>query len=821
MRRLLLILTTILIFPLGISAQRIFGYVADNEGVLLPGASVILGGSSQATASNHEGAFSIKAKPGKCRIVISYVGFENHDETIIIEDGDYNMGTIKLTPLVIMADEVIVEATRPQEKTPMTSNTVDDKYLNSRNIVQDIPTMLNLTPSLVATSEGGYGVGATALRIRGTDASRINITLNNIPLNDAESQSVFWSNMPDIASSVNSITITRGVGGSTNGSSSFGASINILTGRKTAKPYAELNLMGGSFNTFKADILAGTGVMKSGFSFDIRLSKLNSDGYIENGFSDHKSVMLTATWRQKSAIWKANVLYGKQRTGITWWGCPQEYLETNRTYNPAGEYFDDDGNRKYYQDESDNYTQTHIQLSYTNIISEKLNFNVGLNYTRGDGYYEEYKIDKKFSEYGLPNIMIPVVYTTSDTTYTTYYNITNTDAIHRKIMANNMFCGIISANYRYNKLAISCGASYNKYLGNHFGNIIWLEYSEGTDKDYEWYRNKSDKNDFNVFVKAEYSLFKNFAIYGDLQYRSITYKLKGQDSDIMPSGLMKVLNEDLDYGFFNPKVGFFYNITDKMNVYFSTAVAHREPTRANIKDAAGDPLNTPQPERLTDFELGYKYGNRIFAGNLNLYYMKYKDQLVPTGEKSSSGFDIMTNVADSYRMGMEVCASVKPVKRLTIDGNVTWSKNKIKEFVFWATTYDDKGEYLQCYTKTNTDLAYSPSVIAAGTITYNIFASFNISFVTKYVGKQYFDNTSSQERMLKGYCVNNLNIDYTIITKHINEIKIKFQVNNLFNIKYCSDAYGGSWYEYGIEKTWAYLFPQAGINFMGGVTLSF
>ncbi len=821
MRRLVLFAIAI-VFVAQSMAQSISGKVADNNGNTLPNASVIIGGSAQGTVTDSDGSFSIKCSAGKIRLVISYLGYETYDEIHTVGKGDNNLGTITLNPKSYMGNEVVVEATRANSRTPMTYETYDVKFLEKNNVLQDIPAMLELTPSFVSTSEGGFGVGATSFRIRGTDPTRVNITMNGIQINDAESQSVFWNNMPDLASSINSLQITRGVGSSTNGTSAFGATMNLLTGSNSQKPYGELTVMGGNFNTIKASITAGTGIMKNGFAIDLRMSKIRSDGYIEGGNVNNNAVMLNAEWHGKNNLLRANILYGKQKTGITWEGCPADMLETNRRYNPAGEYYDANGNRQYYKDQSDNYQQTHVQVLYSHTVKSNLNLNIGLHYTRGDGYYEEYKNDKSFSEYGLPNVVIPNVVVIGDSTFTTSTTIEKTDLIRRKMMSNDFYGGTISAVYKMGKFTNTFGGSGSNYSGQHYGNLLWMQYAGDIGKDYEWYRNKGNKVDFNFYNKIEYAVLKNLSLYADFQHKRIYYKLKGLDSDLMPDGTLKVLNEDLDYKFFNPKGGIFYEISDKMNLYASVALSHKEPTRANIKDAVGDPLKSPKAERLLDYELGYKFNSKIFTGNLNLYYMDYKDQIVPTGEISSTGYEIMTNVADSYRAGIEVAAAVRPHRKITIEANATFSRNKIKNFSYWALTYDENwNEKLEEYHLAESDIAYSPNIIAAGSFNYNIFGNFNVCYTTKYVGKQYFDNTSSEDRSLKAYWVNNLSFDYAIITKYVKEIRFKLQVNNLFNLKYCNNAYGGVWYEQGTEKTWAYYFPQAGITFMGGVSLSF
>ncbi len=389
------------------TAQKISGRVIDTDGNPLTGASVIIKNSFIGTSTDQNGRFSLKTKNGNYTIIISFVGFQNLEKKVEL-NGDVDLGDLVLSKSLYMSEEVTVKATRSDEKAPVTYSFVHAEEIKKRNITQDIPYILELTPSFVATSEAGTGIGNTNYRIRGTDPSRINVTVNGIPLNDAESQTVFWVNMPDFASSVNNIQITRGVGTSTNGAASFGASMNFLTGTTETKPYAQIKTMGGNFNTLKESLLIGTGILDNGFSFDMRISNLHSDGYIENSFSDHQAATFTTAWRNKNSLVKFNLIHGRERTGISWEGVPKEMLEINRTYNPAGEYFDDEGNRHYYKDQTDNYIQTHYQLLFSHSFSKNLDLNASLFYTRGDGYYEEYKQNKKLSKYNIPNIQIPV-----------------------------------------------------------------------------------------------------------------------------------------------------------------------------------------------------------------------------------------------------------------------------------------------------------------------------------------------------------------------------------------------------------------------------
>ena len=799
-----------IVFAIYAKSQVIHGKVVDEYGKALMGASVFIEDSFLGTTTDVNGNFSIKSKAKESTLTISFVGYEKWTAKVQMNSDNEDLGKIVLKTAAYMSDEIVVKATRSDENSPIAYSVVDAEDLKMRNSAQDLPYMLELTPSFVATSEAGTGIGYTNYRIRGTDPTRINVTVNGMPLNDAESQSVFWVNMPDFASSINNVQITRGVGTSTNGSAAFGGSMNFFTGSLSDKPYGEVSFLAGSFNTYRENISIGTGILSNGFSFDLRLSNLDSDGYVENSFSDHQAVMMTGAWRGKNSFLRFNLIHGRERTGISWWGCPQEMLNIDRTYNPAGEYFDNIGIRHYYKDQTDNYIQTHYQLLYSVNLSRNIDLSSGIHYTSGDGYYEQYKEDSYLPDYSFPFV------TMGDSIFTT------SDIIQRKMMANDFYGGTMSVNYTGSKLNISLGGSWNQYDGNHFGKIIWMSVPGSIGKDFEWYRNTGFKDDFNVFAKLNYELFSGLFLHADLQYRNIIYYLEGIDYDLDAEGNQRHLEQNHAFEFLNPKAGVYYNIDESMKTYVSFATSQREPTRTNFKDAAGDPLKTPKPETLYDYELGYIYQIQKFSASANIYYMNYIDQLVPTGEKSSVGYDIMTNVPESYRAGIEIMLGVKPISKLSIDANLTLSQNKIKNFISWSYTYDDEwNETYESFDLGETDIAYSPNMVSSGIVTYEPFSGFSLSWIAKYVGEQYFDNTSSEDRKLDAYFLNNVQLNYSFETKLVREVQLKFMVNNIFNLEYSNNAYGGNWYEQGAENTWAYYYPQAGINFMGGISLKF
>ncbi len=819
MKRIILSISLIFVAVICLS-QKITGVVTDNDGTPLYCAKVMIGGSTQSCTTKSDGSFAVKCKKGTQRLVISHTGCEPYDEKIAVET-DMNLGTIVLQPEYRPTDSLHVLDKISDQRTPMTTETYDHKYITTKNIVRDMPYNLGQTPSFVALSENGLGIGFTDLRIRGMNSEAINITLNGIQLSDLESRHTLWHHLPDIASSADHIKITRGAGSSTDGPLAYGSSIDITTESPSTKPYGDLTVMGGSYNTIKASISAGTGIMKNGFSIDLRMAKIKSDGYIDRSGINHNTVMVSAIWRGKNNSLAANIIYGKQKSGITMWGCPSNIIDNNQLYNAAGEYFDINGRKKYYEDEAENYTQTHVQLIYSQKIWSNVELNIKLHYNHGDGYVEEYKNGQSFSSYMLPDLSLPVTIVENGNIYNTTTTITKTDLIRRRMTNGNFYNGIIYATHKIGNFVNTFGGSGSILSGQYFGNLIWTQYAGNSYKDYEWYHNRSNKTEFCAYYKAGYTFIDKITLYADLQYRIINYEMNGYDCNLLPNEQMILLNEDNDYNFFNPKGGINYQITPKMRLYASVARANREPSRNSIKDVIGT-KKTIEHETLIDYELGYSYKSKIFSGELNLYYMDFENQIVPTGEFSQNGYYIMTNVDKSYRSGIELSALVKPHRKLSLEANATFSRNRIKDYVYQAHTYDENlNESLEEYHTGETSTAYSPEIIAAGNITYNVFGNFDMYYNVKFVGKQYIDNTSSIDRMLKPYCISSLGIDYEIAGRYVKSLRFKFEISNLFNTQFCDNAYGGLWYEQGVQKSWITYFPQAGITFSGGVTISF
>lgn len=692
----------------------------------------------------------------------------------------------------------------------MAYSNVSKEQIKKQNFGQDIPFLLSLTPSLVATSDAGAGVGYTGFRIRGVDASRINVTTNGIPLNDSESHGVYWVNMPDFASSLEDLQIQRGVGSSTSGAGAFGATLNMKTENVATLPYAEVNGSYGSFNTSKATFKVGTGLLNNHWAFDARLSSIHSDGYLDRATSDLHSYFAQGGYFSNNTVVKFVMFGGKEKTYHAWYGTPKDSLATNRTYNELG----DMGNGKFYDNQTDNYQQNHYQLILTHVFNPSWNLNTALHYTKGFGYYEEYKQGKTLATYGLKEFIYG-----GDT-------IKKSNLVQQKWLDNDFGGAVFSLNYKADKLSATLGGGANRYLGNNFGKIMWVKNYAGDDNfapGQEFYRSKGDKTDANFYTKINYQFLKGLNAYVDLQYRIIDYAIKGlNDKYDSKTKAMQVLDIHEKFNFFNPKAGLFYQINENNQAYASVAVAHREPTRSNYTDAVNS--ITPKSEELLDYEAGYTFASERFSIGANFYYMKYKDQLILTGKLNDVGEPLTTNVDDSYRAGVEIQAGVSIAKWLKWSGNLTLSQNKILNFTEenvdcydanWKLI-DPKSTYLG-----KTDIGYSPN-ITAGSLFEAAYRNYSIALQSNYVGKQYLDNTSDSERSIDAYFVNNLRLGYTIKLKNVKSLSLGLAVNNIFNEKYESNAW--TWYSSyvdGVRINDLRYFPQAGTNVLANISFKF
>ncbi|EMQ95703.1 Thiamin-regulated outer membrane receptor Omr1 [Xanthomarina gelatinilytica] len=695
-------------------------------------------------------------------------------------------------------NEVLVKAVRVNATSPITHSNVTKEQLQKRNLGQDVPILLNYLPSVVTTSDAGAGVGYTGIRVRGVNAQSTNVTINGIPYNDAESLGTFWVNLGDFASSVESLQLQRGVGTSTNGSGAFGASINVLTDAVSNKAYGEIANSFGSFNTWKHTVKFSTGLLNDHIEIAGRLSQITSNGYIDRASSNLKSYFLQASYVDESTLIKAITFSGKEVTYQSWNGIEDPYLlEHDRTFNSAGMYTDENGNVQFYDNEVDNYQQDHYQFHWNQKINNNWSTNLALNYTKGKGYFEQYKEDQAFVDYGLENVDIG-----NET-------LTETDLIRRRWLDNDFYVVNANVNYKTNALNVILGTSYSTYSGDHFGEIIWAQYASNSMIRDRYYNGNGKKIDASSFAKATYRLNEHLSLYLDLQSRYVHYKTTGTNSDVAPFIV------DKNYHFFNPKAGVSYNINTNNNLYFSYARANREPNRDDFENNAD-----VKPEQLNDFELGWRHTSNLFSLNTNLYYMLYNEQLVLTGAINNSGNPIRENSGKSYRLGLEVDAVFNISKAFSVQPNMALSMNKNKEtFASIDGRIVDLGE---------TNISFSPNIVAGNAFVFKPINGLQMSLLSKFVGEQYMGNTDSETSKLDSYFVNDFNVMYEIETPSIfKTIVISGLVNNLFGEKYSSN---GFYYTY--DDTWSDpnqittiegtgYYPQATRNFLLGVTLKF
>ena len=696
-------------------------------------------------------------------------------------------------------DEVIIQDVRVSNKTPLTTSTVSREALDESRAAVSIPYQLETQTSVVASSENGT-VGATSLRIRGVDASRINVNINGITLNDPESQSVFWANIPNLGGMAQSLQIQRGVGASTGGSPAFGAAINMQTLNAQNSPYGQADFGYGSWNTSQYSVSAGTGIMKSGLSFDFAYSGLTSDGFLRGGQTDQQSFFGGVSWYGKRTLIKLLTIIGRQNTGITWDGADSATLDADPHYNSAGEYYVD-GNVMYYPNATDNYWQRHYQLYVSHLLTSRWSLNAALDYTHGYGYDEYYKVNKKFSSFNLPFAG-------------------RSDFITRKIMANNAYTGNLALRYNGDKSTLSVGYNALIFDGEHYGNVLWCrDTSAHFDTPFaDWYSYDGHKIDNTAYVKGTYDFNDRLNAYADLQLRMVHYTLDGVTDDA--DTLADFAN---DYLFFNPKAGVNYRINDHQRTYFVAGISNREPTRSDIKDchANGD---TIKAETMLDLELGYQAVYSRWAFNANAYAMLYKNQLTPNGDLSSSGYALMENVDKSYRIGLELEGGYKVANWFRMDANLTLSLNKSIDFTY--TDFADGDNTMVTYTA-NTPLALSPSVISAAIATFTPCKDAKLQLIGKYVGKQYADNTGRECYAIDPYFLLNFRASYTWHLRGTNEIEAQLLVNNVLNHQYRLSAWVGDWVDDYSNPSTNYYYhsrgwlQQPGINFMGRIIYKF
>lgn len=782
----------------GIGQIKLSGLVTGNNEPLA-GASVILTNSMYGVSTLSDGKFEFKnLKPGEYVVKVSFIGFKSEETKVNLTTNQQI--NFKLTPNNFLTDEILVSASLAKNKTPMAYKNLSGAEIENQNMGQDIPYLLQLTPSFVATSDAGSGIGYTNFRIRGTDMNRINVGINGIPLNDAESHGTWFVDQPDMASSLENVQIQRGAGTSVNGAAAFGATINMQTSTFEPEAYAEYKTAAGSFNTFKNTVLAGTGLINEKFTVDARLSKVSSDGYIDRAGADLKSFFISSGYYSGKTILKAIVFSGYEKTYQAWNGVPSEMLSSNRTFNSAGEYTDENGITNYYENQVDDYQQDHFQLHFSHSFSQKLSLNTSIHFTHGSGFYENYKEDEDLADYKISTVTVG-----SEV-------IETSDLVNQKWLDNSFYGIIYSLNYQQNRTDFTFGGGYNIYDGDHFGKVIWAQFLGNAKPNHEWYRSNGLKKDFNVFAKYNFRLTEKINLFADLQYRGINYRIEGIDDDL------RDITQNHDFSFFNPKLGIFYQPQQNQELYLSFATANREPNRSNYVDA--DPAGKqPVHETLHDWEFGYNYKSSLFSFSANYFYMNYKNQLVLTGEINDVGAPIMVNVDKSFRTGIELQAAVKIAGSLKWDGNISLAMNKVKNFTEYVDNWDTWGQ--ESFELGTTDLAFSPNFTGNSRFIFSPADKFDISFVSSYVGKQYIDNTSNDERALDAWFVNNLNAEYNFNTKLFENITLRLMVNNLFNEKYESNAWVYSYIYEGTRTKMDGYFPQAGTHFMFGVDFKF
>ncbi len=782
-----------IIFALNAQSQQyeVRGKLTDPQGGGVAGATVIHLESQNGVQTDMDGYYQIQLPAGVQQLSFNFSGRQAIVKQLIVE-GDTVLN-VQITEQDVMLDAVLVSAIRADSDAPITFSNLTAEDIESRNLGQDIPVLMSYLPSVVTTSDAGAGVGYTGIRVRGSDATRVNVTINGIPYNDGESQGTFWVNMPDFASSTSSLQLQRGVGTSTNGAAAFGASLNLLTDGISQDAYAEISGSVGSFNTHKGNIKFSSGLLNDHFEISGRLSRIKSDGYIDRASSDLESYFLQAAYKDENTLLKALLFGGQQVTYQSWNGIEKWQMDLyGRTFNSAGAIYDADGEVvDYYDNEVDDYKQDHFQFHWNEQWNPAWSTNLAVHYTRGRGFFEQYRQEEAFEDYDLEPIQ------------NGEQTIAATDLIRQRWLSNHFYGTTFSVNFKNEQLEFTGGGAWNKYEGDHFGTIIWARYASQSEINDRYYDDNSKKTDFNTYAKLTYNLNDKLRLFGDVQYRHVSYQANGNETGLV----------DDDFNFFNPKAGITYDLSDTQNLYFSYARANREPNRNDYE--SGD----PESETLNDFELGWRYVKPNMRINANTYYMRYKNQLVLTGELNDVGAPLRENVGDSYRLGLEIDAAFYFGDQFILRPNVALSTNKNLDFY---TQRDGEVENLG-----NTHISYSPDLIASNMFTFMPVENLQLSLLSKFVSEQYLGNADSQNSKLDSYFVNDLNLQYTIEPNTLFEsITISALVNNIFDATYSSN---GFYYTYdqidddGSIRTMdgTGYYPQAGINFLMGATIRF
>lgn len=745
--------------------------------------------NSQLTAiTDFAGEVVLTSLKDGAKIKFSHIGFDDYQHTFSVGTNP-ELGTSEVQIMMVkklyQAPEYTLSSIRAGSTIPIAQSNLTKQDLEKQNLGQDLPFLLNQTPSVVVNSDAGNGVGYTGIRIRGTDVTRINVTFNGVPVNDPESQGVFFVNFPDITSSINSLQIQRGVGTSTNGSGSFGGSINISTNELNPKPYAKVSSSIGFFKTFKNTVEVNSGLIGKRFAFYGRLSKLTSDGYVDRGWSDLKSFYISGGYYGKSTVIKLNIFSGKEATYQSWNGIPQEIMDTNRTYNVFS-----------YPNQTDNYQQDYYQLFVNQQAGKFFNLNLALFYTRGKGYYEEFKEDATLANYNIAPAVIG-----TDTTF-------QSDLV-RQLWLDNHYYGF-NAGIRFTKKKwdVTLNGGFYRYDAQHYGKVIWAQFAGDSDPNKHWYDRTAIKMDGNVFIKAEYEIISGLKAFADVQYRAVDYTINGFRDN--PG----VMVHDV-FHFVNPKVGVSYDVSSAHRVYGYFGMASHEPNRGDYETGVNQ---KPLPETLRDFELGYVFKHKIVQASINGFFMDYTNQLVNTGKLNDVGAYTRTNAANSYRAGFEIEAGFQILKNLTLNLNFTYSRNRIQNFVEYYDNYDTGVQDSVIYTET--DISFSPDAIGGFTISYSPVKNLYFDLTGKFVSQQFMDNTSNQNRILKPFFTNDFRVRYGVLIKNLVKVDFNLVVNNFTNRLYEPNGYTYSYVYGGVTTTSNNYYPMAGINVMGGIVVT-
>lgn len=806
---------TFVLLALTTSAQhRLSGTVRDAQNQnALPGATVMITENNLGTITDSFGHFEFKnLTSGTYTLKVTFVGYGEKTEAVQISSN--TIRNVALDEIAILTDEVVVNATRANDKTPTTFSSVGKAQIQKQNFGQDLPFLLNWTPSVVTTSDAGTGVGYTGVRIRGSDATRVNVTINGIPYNDSESMGTFWVNIPDIASSTESVQIQRGIGTSTNGAGAFGATVNVQTNKRNDVGYAEVTNAIGSFGTRRHSANFGTGLLNDKWVFDGRVSRIASDGFIDRSFADLKSYYLSGGYYAKNTMLKFIAFGGSERTYQSWYGVPEsrlnndeEAMETtaiNEGWNEVQtEHLKNSNSRTFnpytYKNQVDDYRQDHYQLHFSQNLGEGVNLNTALHYTPGKGFYEEYRYDNDFEDYGLSPVTI------GDSL------VESVDLIRRRWLDNDFYGFTYGLNVDRKKWNLVFGGGWNQYDGDHFGEIIWSEVAV-VPQGYRYYFSTGKKSDYNAYLKLNADLTPKLNGFIDLQIRTLNYTAAGTDNRLSNFTI------DQRYTFFNPKIGLTYSMNESNRLYASYAVGNREPVRDDFVD---NPRKTPKHETMGNLEAGWRNSGDAHRLQINYYLMNYKNQLVLTGEINDVGASVRTNVDKSYRTGIEVDGLIRLSSKFSWNANVSLSQNKIARFTEvlydYGENFDEYNVVENAYT--NTDISFSPSVIIGSSLTYSPVKNFDVSLLSKFVGKQFLDNTANEARQLDSYFINDVRIAYAWKPSFVREIYFSLLVNNVLNEVYESNGYTWGYLAGATAYRENYYFPQAGTNWMAMISI--